>query len=124
MSTLDEVETALAVLAFGLTRPPGVQPGSGDLLAVLDESGARAALHDKVTLLHCTSEYPAAPGSLNLRAMGTMREAFGLPVGLSDHSRGIHIPVAAVALGATVIEKHFTLDRSLPGPDHQASLEP
>ena len=124
MSTLDEVKTALAVLAFGFTRPKTEQPGSSDLSSVLRELSAWAVLRDKVTLLHCTTEYPAVPASVNLRAMETMREAFGLPVGFSDHTRGIHIPVAAVALGASVIEKHFTLDRNLPGPDHRASLVP
>jgi len=124
MSTLDEVETALAVLAFGYTRPKGASPRSSDLGSILQEPKSWPALRDKVTLLHCTTEYPAAASSVNLRAMATMRDAFGLRVGLSDHTRGIHVPVAAVALGAVVIEKHFTLDRSLPGPDHQASLEP
>ena len=86
---------------------------------VLREAGAR-----DVTLLHCTSLYPAPDQTLNLRALPTMADAFGLPVGYSDHSLGDHAAIAAVALGATVIEKHFTLDKSLPGPDHAASLEP
>ena len=77
-----------------------------------------------IVLLHCVSNYPAAPADINLRAMQTMATAFGLPVGYSDHTPGIEVPLAAVALGACVIEKHFTLDRNLPGPDHQASLEP
>ena len=77
-----------------------------------------------VTVLHCTSAYPAPDAALNLRAIATMREALGLSVGYSDHSTGIEAAVAAVSLGATVIEKHLTLDRSLPGPDHAASLEP
>lgn len=77
-----------------------------------------------VTLLHCTSQYPAEPRFCNLRAMSTMAAAFHLPVGYSDHTPGIEISLAAVALGATVIEKHFTLDRKLPGPDQAASLEP
>jgi N-acetylneuraminate synthase len=84
----------------------------------------RAAGNDKLVLLHCVSNYPAAPVDINLRAMQTMATAFGVPVGYSDHTMGIEIPLAAVALGACVIEKHFTLDRNLPGPDHQASLEP
>lgn len=78
----------------------------------------------EIILLHCTTSYPAPIHSVNLRAMGTLRCAFKLPVGYSDHTEGIIIPVAAVAMGASVIEKHFTLDRTLPGPDHQASLEP
>ena len=75
-------------------------------------------------LLHCVSNYPADPADVNLRAMATMRAAFGRAVGYSDHTMGIEVGVAAVALGACVLEKHFTLDRSLPGPDHKASLEP
>lgn len=75
-------------------------------------------------LLHCTSSYPAAPESLNLRAIGTMAQAFGLPVGYSDHSEGATAAVAAVALGAVVIEKHITFDRMAAGPDHLASMEP
>ena len=78
----------------------------------------------RLILLQCVSSYPAQPGDVNLRAMETMSRAFGVPVGYSDHVRGNEIAFAAVALGACVIEKHFTLDRNLPGPDHQASLEP
>src|ERR1700716_1038827 len=124
MATLAEVEQALGVIAFGYLREATVRPTSADFSEILLDREAWAQLHGKVTLLHCTTEYPAAPQSINLRAMGTLRSAFGLPVGLSDHSRGIHVAAAAVALGATMIEKHVTLDRSLPGPDHQASIEP
>ncbi|RMH72103.1 MAG: N-acetylneuraminate synthase [Gemmatimonadetes bacterium] len=77
-----------------------------------------------LTLLHCTTNYPCPYEEVNLRAMQTLKNAFQLPVGYSDHTMGIEIPTAAAALGATVIEKHFTLDRTLPGPDHKASLEP
>ena len=77
-----------------------------------------------ITLLHCTTEYPAPIKDVNLRVMETMRDAFGYPVGYSDHTQGIEVDLAAAALGATVIEKHFTLNRNLPGPDHKASLEP
>jgi N-acetylneuraminate synthase len=77
-----------------------------------------------ITLLHCTTEYPTPMDDVNLRAMQSMQHAFGVAVGYSDHTPGIEVAIAAVALGATVIEKHFTLDRNLPGPDHQASLEP
>ena len=87
-------------------------------------AGAVAALADRVTLLHCTSNYPATPADVNLTAMRSMATATRLPVGYSDHTSGIEVALAAVALGACVIEKHFTLDRSLPGPDHRASLEP
>jgi N-acetylneuraminate synthase len=78
----------------------------------------------QLTLLHCVTEYPAPYAETNLRAMLTLKSAFGLPVGYSDHTPGIEIAIAAVAMGAVVIEKHFTLDRRLPGPDHAASLEP
>ena len=79
---------------------------------------------DDIILLHCNTEYPTLYDNVNLRAMEVMREEFGVGVGYSDHTEGIEISVAAVALGAVVIEKHFTLDRTLPGPDHRASLEP
>ena len=78
----------------------------------------------QLVLLHCVSNYPANPADANLRAMQTMATAFQVPVGYSDHTLGIEVALAAVALGACVIEKHFTLDRNLPGPDHKASLEP
>ena len=84
----------------------------------------RAVLSEKVSLLHCTTEYPTPFDEVNLRAMDTLRDSFGLPVGLSDHTQGFAVVLAAVARGATIVEKHFTLDRSLPGPDHKASLEP
>ena len=90
-----------------------------DAIDVLREHGAKS-----VKLLHCNTEYPTPLEDVNLRAMQTMKDAFGLEVGYSDHTKGIEVPVAAVALGATVIEKHFTLDRNMEGPDHKASLEP
>ncbi len=123
MSTLDEIESALGVLAFGLTRA-NETPSLDKCRAAFASPAGQAALREKVTLLHCTTEYPAPFGDVNLRAMATMRDRFGLAVGYSDHTEGTAIPVAAAALGAVVIEKHFTLDRSLPGPDHRASLEP
>lgn len=79
---------------------------------------------EEIILLHCTTSYPAPMKSVNLRVMETLRYAFQVPVGYSDHTEGITVPIAAVAMGACVIEKHFTLDRTLPGPDHKASLEP
>lgn len=100
MATLDDIQQAI------------------DVLTRFGTSG------NDITLLHCTTEYPAPKDQVNLRAMETMRRYFGMPVGYSDHTEGIEIPVAAVAMGACVIEKHFTLDRTLPGPDHRASLEP
>ncbi|QPJ62391.1 MAG: N-acetylneuraminate synthase [Candidatus Nitronauta litoralis] len=86
--------------------------------------GFNEPLETMLTLLHCTSNYPAALSDINLRAMQTMQQEFNLPVGYSDHSEGLLVPVMAVAMGAGVIEKHFTLDRSMPGPDHAASVEP
>lgn len=123
MSTLGEVEAALGVLAFGYLRNHE-KPSLGKFHDAFCSEEGRRILEEKVTLLHCTSEYPTPFDEVNLRAMATMRTAFGLPVGLSDHTQGIAVPIAAVALGAEVIEKHFTLDRNLPGPDHRASLEP
>lgn len=79
---------------------------------------------ENIILLHCTTNYPASINSVNLRAMETLRCAFHVPVGYSDHTQGITIPIAAVSMGACVLEKHFTIDRTLPGPDHKASLEP
>lgn len=79
---------------------------------------------ENLILLHCNTEYPTPFEDVNLKAMDALRKEFGVEVGYSDHTKGIEVPIAAVALGATVIEKHFTLDRTLPGPDHKASLEP
>lgn len=98
-------------------------------MATLDEVGAAVAVVAEagalpLALLQCTSAYPAAPAECNLRAMATMRGAFHVPVGFSDHTTGIAVAVAAAALGAAIIEKHFTLDPLMPGPDHRASLEP
>ena len=90
-----------------------------EAIKVLEEHGT-----DDITILHCTTEYPAPIQDVNLNVMKTLKDTFGYPVGYSDHTQGIEIGLAAAALGATVIEKHFTLDRNLPGPDHKASLEP
>ena len=90
-------------------------------LAVLEQAGTP---RDRITVLHCNTEYPTPMADVNLRAMVSIREAFRVAVGYSDHTAGIEVAIAAVALGATTIEKHFTLDRNLPGPDHKASLEP
>ncbi len=90
-------------------------------IEVIENAGTPRSL---ITVLHCTTEYPAPMTEVNLKAMVSLRDAFGVKVGYSDHTPGIEVPIAAVAMGATVIEKHFTLDRKLPGPDHQASLEP
>lgn len=123
MGTLDEIEAALGVLAYGYRRSndPPSRAAFADSFAALE---GQEALTTKVTLLHCTTEYPAPFADVNLRAMETMRAAFGLPVGFSDHTPGISIALAAAARGAVVIEKHVTLDRGMKGPDHMASLEP
>jgi N,N'-diacetyllegionaminate synthase len=93
----------------------------GNALTVFEGSGLSRS---QITVLHCTTEYPTPMNEVNLRAIDSIRNTFGVDVGYSDHTVGIEVSIAAVALGASVIEKHFTLDRSLPGPDHKASLEP
>jgi len=96
----------------------------GEIEQAIDVIEAAGTHRSLITVLHCTTEYPAPMEDVNLLAMLNIKNSFGVQVGYSDHTPGIEVPIAAVALGATVIEKHFTLDRSLPGPDHQASLEP
>lgn len=123
MSTIGEIESALSVLAFGYLDKRE-KPSSGAFLSAYASKEGQAVLRKNVTLLHCTTEYPAPYDEVNLNCMDTMRKAFQLPVGYSDHTEGIAIPIAAAACGAAVIEKHFTLDQNLPGPDHKASLEP
>lgn len=123
MSTLGDIEIALGILAFGylgITEKPSV---NNFMLAYSSKSG-QAILQDKVILLHCTTEYPAPFNEVNLKNIETLKTAFNLPVGFSDHTEGIAISLAAVACGAVLIEKHFTLDKSLLGPDHKASLDP
>lgn len=92
-----------------------------DAIRVLEKYGCG---RENITVLHCNTEYPTPMEDVNLKAMNSIGNTFGVAVGYSDHTLGIEVPVSAVALGATVIEKHFTLDRNLPGPDHKASLEP
>ena len=100
MSTMDEIREAISVLTkFGVSL-------------------------DQITVLHCNTEYPTPMADVNLKAMQTIADEFGVKVGYSDHTQGIEVSIAAVALGATMIEKHFTLDRNMEGPDHKASLEP
>ena len=123
MSTVEEIETALGVLAFGYAGG-GEPPSVAVFGQAYGSEHGRKALREKVVLLHCTTEYPAPFSEVNLRAMATLQHTFGLPIGYSDHTHGIAIPVAAAAMGAVIIEKHFTLDHNLPGPDHKASLEP
>ncbi|MFI4937140.1 MAG: N-acetylneuraminate synthase [Candidatus Berkiellales bacterium] len=122
MSTLDEIQEALQVISFGLMHQDG-NPTLMPLETTSLTSQAQQILREKVILLHCVSEYPAPFAEINLRAMDTLAQAFGLMVGFSDHTLGIEVALAAVARGAKVIEKHFTLDKLLPGPDHPASLD-
>ena len=123
MSTLAEIESALGVLAFGYINSPDA-PSISAFSDAFASADGRLALARNVTLLHCVTEYPAPFSEINLRAMKTMHSVFKLPIGYSDHTLGISVPLAAVALGAKVIEKHFTLDKNFPGPDHSASIEP
>ncbi|WGS85332.1 N-acetylneuraminate synthase [Methylomonas sp. UP202] len=122
MATLGEVETALGVLAFGFLG--WERPSLARFRQAYGCDAGQAALREKVTLLHCTSEYPTPLEHVQLRAMDTLAQAFGLRVGYSDHTEGLAVPIAAAARGAVLIEKHFTLDRGLQGPDHRVSLEP
>jgi N-acetylneuraminate synthase len=124
MATLGEIETVLAVIAYGFIFPDTHAPNDGDFELAYSSPKGQALLRSKVTLLHCTTEYPAPLDEINLSAMGSMENAFNLPTGYSDHSEGWLVPVAAVACGAKVIEKHFTLDQTMVGPDHKASLNP
>ncbi len=110
MSTIEEIEEAIQILTgTHRTTPEGFRPG---------------LTRDDITVLHCNTQYPTPYSDINLRAMLTLAERLGTKTGFSDHSLGIEAPIAAAALGATVIEKHFTLSREMPGPDHKASLEP
>jgi N-acetylneuraminate synthase len=129
MADLAEIGEALSFIAVGAARADG-RIAAGEVPdrslreRLMADDDVRARLARSVTVLHCTTQYPAPVDSLNLRAMGTIAETYGVPVGYSDHSLGATASIAAVALGATVIEKHFTLDKGLEGPDHSASLDP
>jgi len=126
MCTLGEIESALGVLACGylkLTEEDN-KPSAELFKKSYCSAEGQILLKEKVALLHCTTEYPAPYEEVNLRAIDTMRSAFDLLVGLSDHTQGIAVAIAAAARGARIIEKHFTLDIHLAGPDHKASLEP
>ena len=126
MSTLGEIEDALSVISFGLIygKNMDVKPSHDNFrLAYMSQDG-QELLKKKVTLLHCTTEYPAPLNDINLKSMITINNSFGLKVGFSDHSKGILAPIVATSIGAVLIEKHFTLDKTLPGPDHASSLNP
>jgi N,N'-diacetyllegionaminate synthase len=112
------------IVSTGMAELDEVVAAIGIIRAAREGLGFTEPLGDIVTILHCTSNYPAESADVNLRAMNTMARTTGLPVGYSDHTLGLAVSTGAVALGASVIEKHFTLDSELPGPDHKASLEP
>ena len=124
MATLAEIEMALGVIAFGFVAKKADKPSIQAFEKAYYSELGQKRLKEKVTILHCTTEYPAPLVDINLKAMDTIANAFKLPVGYSDHSAGINVPIAAVAREASIIEKHFTLDQNMEGPDHKASLEP
>lgn len=123
MSTIVDIENALAIINYGYLYPHKT-PSKLEEIHDLYQGTDCKLIQKKVTILHCTTEYPAPFDELNLRVMQTLTEKFQTKAGFSDHSRGILAPIAAVAMGAKVIEKHFTLNKNMEGPDHQASLEP
>jgi len=125
IASFEIVDLPLIAYAAAKGRPLILSTGLASYEDITDALAACASAGNRdVVLLQCTSLYPAPPARMNLRAMATLRHAFAVPTGLSDHSLGIHVAVAAAALGACVIEKHFTLNRSLPGPDHPFAIEP
>ena len=124
MSTLHDIREALGVIAFGCVSRLNIKPSLSLFRNAFKSKYGQRLLKRRVSLMHCVTEYPAAYEAMNLRALDTLSHEFRLPIGLSDHSLGICIPMAAVAMGAEIVEKHFTLDRAMQGPDHRASLEP
>lgn len=122
MSTLGEIEQALGIIAFGYLNLDN--PSNENFQSAYSSQEGQKVLKENVTILHCTTEYPTPFGDVNLHVLDTISQSFGLKVGYSDHTEGISVPIAAVAKGAVLIEKHFTLDKGLPGPDHKASLDP
>lgn len=123
MATIDEIHEALAFVAYGLASP--AKDVEVDRMYTFYQTyEAKEVLQKYVTVLHCTTEYPAPFETINLKAMNQLEKELKLSIGFSDHSQGISASIAATGIGATVIEKHFTLDKGLPGPDHVASLEP
>ena len=123
MSCLGEIELALGALSFGLLKKE-IKPSKNVFLDSFFSKEGHEVLKKHVTLLHCTTEYPAPFDEVNLNSLQTLRNAFNLNVGYSDHTKGISVSIAAASLGACLIEKHFTLDKNMEGPDHKASLEP
>ncbi len=123
MSDIKDIERALSILAFAYLHQGNPQ-SCKDYQDYWNKPQALQQLQQHVHLMHCTTEYPCPINEVNLSAMQFLRDTFSLNCGYSDHTQGIHISVAAAALGATIIEKHFTLSHSMPGPDHKASIEP
>lgn len=122
MATIDEIHESLAFIAYGLTGANEVV--LKDVQVFYETTEAKDLLQRHVTVLHCTTEYPAPFETVNLKAMNQLKDELHVPIGYSDHSEGITVAIAATSLGAVIIEKHFTLDKTLPGPDHLASLNP
>ncbi|AYC28955.1 N-acetylneuraminate synthase [Paenisporosarcina cavernae] len=123
MAMIEEIHEALSFIAYGLAFP-NENVIIEKVKAFYDTEDSKKILREYVTVLHCTTEYPAPYETINLNALNQMKNEFQVSIGLSDHSEGVSVPVAAVALGAELIEKHFTLDKNLEGPDHVASLDP
>lgn len=122
MGTIEQIREALCLLAQSYLNPK-MLPDAKTWKGVYESAAGQKILKERVTLLHCTTAYPCPEDQVDLQAMAHLRSEFGLPVGYSDHTEGIAVSIAAAALGARVIEKHFTIDRNLPGPDHKASLD-
>jgi len=124
MSDVVEISRALGCIAFGYLSENSDKPSINLFNEVFSSPEGKRILKERLVLLHCTTEYPAHPESLNLNAIKSMQDTFDLTIGLSDHSEGVYAPLIASAMGAQVIEKHFTLDKNQSGPDHKASLNP
>lgn len=122
MATIEEIHHSLAFIAYGLAGETNIN--SMNAKSFYQTEKAKTLLRDNVKILHCTTEYPAPLNEVNLNAIDALEEEFALEIGLSDHSEGILVPIAAIGKGASVIEKHFTLDKTMSGPDHKASLNP
>ena len=122
MCSISEIKQALGVIAFGYLNKK--KPGSKEFQNSLNSPRGKKLIKKKVTILHCTSDYPCNFKYCNLLVIKTLKEKFGTQVGFSDHTRGIEAAISAVSLGARIIEKHLTLNKKMPGPDHKASLTP
>lgn len=124
MSNMNEIEDALGLIVFTYLEKNRDISSKSEIKKYLYTDSFYSLLSKYITLLHCTSQYPAPLDSINLNSMSEISRKFNVPIGYSDHSEGSVVTIASAALGATVIEKHFTLDKNLPGPDHKASIEP